>query len=270
MKPTSQPGRFRETELGMRIMSAIVLIVIVLVAAWLGGFVFALVCALLSGLIFYEWQRMVSLTPFDTSEAILTAGFVFLVLLCLLGAPLAGLIVMVAIGIVMEITSHGAEKSDVRWIGLGALYCAIPVFALPVIREQWGFSLLLFVFLVVWITDIAAYFTGRHFGGAKLMPAVSPKKTWSGAIGGLVAAAMIGLLYVWWIDARSPALLVALAVLLSVASQAGDLFESWVKRRYAVKDSGNLIPGHGGFLDRVDGLVAAALVMAVMVLLSMT
>jgi len=263
------PGqRFRESELGLRVVSAIVMLVVVLAAAWAGGWVFALLCAGLSAILYYEWLSIVSRTPFDMAEAVLTAGFVFLVLMCLIGFPVSGLIVMLAIGVVMELTTKGTEQEDVRWIGLGALYCAIPVFALPLIRDGAGFQLLLLLFLVVWVTDIAAYFAGRHFGGAKLLPAVSPKKTWSGAIGGFVGAVVIAIAFAAWTGSFSIAAAGFLAAVLSIASQAGDLFESWVKRRFDVKDSSNLIPGHGGFLDRVDGLVAAAVPVAVMVLLS--
>ncbi len=264
----AEPKRFRETELGLRIASAIVMLIVILAAAWMGGWVFALLCAALSGLLFYEWLSMVSHTPFDMAEAVLTAGFIFLVLMCLTGFPLTGLFVMLAIGIVMELTTRGVEQEDVRWIGLGALYCAIPVFALPLIRDSAGFELLLLLFLVVWVTDIAAYFAGRHFGGAKLLPSVSPKKTWSGAIGGLVAALAVALGFAAWSGNLSLGATGFLAIVLSAVSQAGDLFESWVKRRFDIKDSSNLIPGHGGFLDRVDGLVAAAVPVAVMVLLN--
>lgn len=268
MKSRPASDGFFRTELGLRILSAIVLIGIVVGASWTGGFIFALVCAVLSILLFYEWQRMVRVTPFDMTEAILTAGFGFLVLMCLAGAPIAGLIVLTAIGVVLEMTSSGAEQRNVRWIGLGALYSAIPVFALPVIREQGGFVLLILVFLTVWTTDIAAYFCGRFFRGPKLAAAISPKKTWSGAIGGLLAAVVVAWLFAAYTGVLQAGAVVVLAFVLSIASQIGDLFESWVKRLFDVKDSSNLIPGHGGFLDRVDGLIAAALPVAVMILLS--
>lgn len=268
MKSAPSSRGFFGTELGLRILSAVVLILVILAASWTGGFLFALICAILSALLYYEWQRIVRVTPFDMTEALLSAGFGFLVLMCLVGSPLFGLVVMVAIGAIMEMTSSGAETRDVRWIGLGALYCAIPVFALPVVREEGGFPLLLLLFLVVWTTDIAAYFAGRFFGGPKLAAAISPNKTWSGAAGGLIAAALVAWLFAWVTGSFNPGAALFLAVLLSVTSQAGDLFESWVKRHFGVKDSSKLIPGHGGFLDRVDGLIAAALPVAIIILLS--
>jgi phosphatidate cytidylyltransferase len=124
--------------------------------------------------------------------------------------------------------------------------------------EPFGWAAVLFVFLVVWATDIAAYFGGRYFGGPKLWPAVSPNKTWSGAASGLAAAIAAGGLMAWAAGVPRAGTCFVLAGVLSVASQAGDLFESGMKRRFEVKDSGRLIPGHGGVLDRVDGLLAAA------------
>ena len=258
---------FLATELGQRIISAIVMLVIVLVISWMGGWPFAILSTLLSLLLYYEWQAMVRQTPFDGPEALLSAGFCLLLVVNLLGYLAVGLICFVMLGLLLELSTRGNEKSDIRWIGLGALYCSIPAIAFPIIRDGGGFALILFVFVVVWVTDIAAYFAGRYFGGAKLWPAISPKKTWSGAIGGLVFACLAAAVFCLFHTAiPMPEAIVAAAV-LSIVSQLGDLFESWVKRLFAVKDSSQLIPGHGGFLDRLDGLVAAAVPMAILVAL---
>ncbi|MEE9314688.1 MAG: phosphatidate cytidylyltransferase [Rhizobiaceae bacterium] len=259
MSASSKNSGFFQTELGLRILSAIVLLIVTIGISWFGGLPFLAMSFILSAVLFYEWQAIVRVTPFDGTEFILTAGFVGLLVSYLFGFLFYGVIGFLALGLLLEITSRGQEKADVRWIGLGGLYCAIPAIAFPVIRESGSFALLMFVFCVVWATDIAAYFSGRQFGGPKLMPAVSPKKTWSGAAGGLVGAILVGFIF----QAIVPQFndwntLWAFAALLSVASQIGDLFESWVKRKFNVKDSSQLIPGHGGFLDRVDGLVAAA------------
>jgi phosphatidate cytidylyltransferase len=120
-----------------------------------------------------------------------------------------------------------------------------------------GFIAMIFIFAVVWGTDIAAYFTGRAIGGKKLAPSISPGKTWSGAIGGAVAAVICGSAVVLSYMKQVSFWIVGLALLLSVLSQIGDLFESFMKRRYKVKDSSHLIPGHGGVMDRIDGLVFA-------------
>ncbi len=265
---------FFETELGLRILSAIVLLVIALGINWWGGLPFTLMCIALSAVLFYEWQAMVRRTPFDGTEALLTAGFGAILLASLFGVG-GGVLIWVllgflALGLALEVLSRGEEKSDVRWIGLGALYCAIPAIAFPIIRNDGSFALLMLVFFVVWATDIAAYFSGRRFGGAKLMPSVSPKKTWSGAVGGLIGAIIVGLIFQTSVASFEGGYIWLLAALLSIASQAGDLFESWIKRLFDVKDSSQLIPGHGGFLDRVDGLLAAAVPVAVMVALNAT
>lgn len=148
------------------------------------------------------------------------------------------------------------------WIVAGLLYAAA-MFAAPVLlRGDAAFGLLAIVllFAIVWSTDIFGYFAGRAIGGPKLMPAVSPKKTWSGAIAGTLGAMIVAVLVARIFGTFSVAAIAGVALLLSVCAQAGDLFESFVKRKFGVKDSSQLIPGHGGVMDRLDGFWAAALV----------
>lgn len=144
------------------------------------------------------------------------------------------------------------------WHIAGFLYALVPALALLWIRERdaHGFELLLWVFIVTWSTDIGAYFAGRSLGRRKLAPSISPNKTIEGLVGGMVAAAILGAL---WVQAMglSPSLFVV-APFFAAAAQCGDLFESWMKRRAGVKDSGAILPGHGGVLDRLDGLVVVA------------
>jgi phosphatidate cytidylyltransferase len=149
------------------------------------------------------------------------------------------------------------------WQVGGFLYALVPSLALLWIRDRAiydgyriGLELLVWVFIVTWSVDIGAYFAGRTFGGPKLAPRVSPNKTWAGLIGGAVAAALFGAL--WAVTTHLPQTLLWLAPLFAVAAQIGDLFESWLKRRGGVKDSGTWLPGHGGALDRLDGLVVVA------------
>lgn len=263
---TLNQNGFFSSELGLRIISALVLVAIVFVLSWMGGLPFTIMSVILSALLFYEWQSIVRQSDFDGPEAMLTLGFAALLASIVFGGfayVLAGFLIL---GLLLELVSTGPEKSDVRWIGLGALYCAIPAFALPVIRET-GLALILFVFLIVWATDVIAYFAGRQFGGPKLLPMVSPKKTWSGAAGGVVGALIIAFLFHQFVPGFDSVSTWLWAILLSVISQAGDLFESAIKRHFDVKDSSQLIPGHGGFLDRVDGLVAAALPVAAFIAL---
>ena len=160
-----------------------------------------------------------------------------------------------------------------RWTAAGFLYAAAALMASLLVRRdvEMGFVALLFVLAVVWATDIGGYFAGRGIGGPKLWPTVSPKKTWAGAIGGFTASLAVALLVAIFDPHRGdPALalrtgpLLALAAVLSIAAQFGDLFESAVKRRFGVKDSSHLIPGLGGLMDRLDGFIAAIVLAAIL------
>ena len=149
------------------------------------------------------------------------------------------------------------------WQVSGFIYALVPALALLWIRERFqvngaplGAELLLWVFITTWSVDIGAYFAGRTIGGPKLAPAISPNKTWAGLVGGMIAAALFGGLWVYLL--QLPHILYWLAPPFAVAAQLGDLFESWLKRRAGVKDSGTWLPGHGGALDRLDGLVVVA------------
>lgn len=146
------------------------------------------------------------------------------------------------------------------WLAAGVLYAGVLLFALIILRQDvtLGFVAIVFLFAVVWATDIAAYFAGRAFGGPKLWPAVSPKKTWSGAIGGTLGGVAAGLLVAKIAGLAITPMLVIVALGLSVASQGGDLLESAIKRRFDAKDASQLIPGHGGLMDRLDGFLTAA------------
>jgi len=150
------------------------------------------------------------------------------------------------------------------WIALGALYAGAMLAAPLVIRAdaELGFVAMIFLFAVVWATDVAAYFAGRLMGGPKLCPAVSPNKTWSGAVAGTLAGIAAGLAVAAVADVGWLAVIAAVGLVLSIFAQLGDLFESSLKRRFGVKDASHAIPGHGGLMDRLDGFLAAALVAA--------
>ena len=247
-----------QTELRLRIISGIVLAAVVLAATWYGGLAFRLLAAAISVLVYYEWSTITRLPETDFRgnafgwvsvvgiAAMVVFGFDELALPTMLGAA--------AIGIVCVF----AFKCS-GWLPGGIVYSGLTAISLAAIRGDGGdgFAAMIFVFAVVWATDILAYFVGRAIGGPKLAPPISPGKTWSGAIGGAVSAVIAGMLVHsaffpvngWWIP--------LVALLLSVCSQIGDLFESFIKRRFGVKDSSRLIPGHGGVMDRVDGLVFA-------------
>jgi phosphatidate cytidylyltransferase len=151
------------------------------------------------------------------------------------------------------------------WVSAGMIYAGSLLSAPLIVRHdaEWGFAAIILLFGIVWATDIAAYFAGRAIGGPKLWPAVSPNKTWSGAIAGAWGAAIAGWAVARAVSPGDELHLVAVALGLSIASQAGDLFESSIKRRFGVKDSSHIIPGHGGLMDRLDGFIVAAALAAV-------
>jgi len=148
------------------------------------------------------------------------------------------------------------------WVVAGIFYASALLAAPLVLRadDELGFLAMVLLFAIVWTTDIAGYFAGRSIGGPKLLPAISPKKTWSGAIAGAAGAMIVAVLIASLFGSFNRAMIAGIALLLSVVSQLGDLLESWIKRRFGAKDASKLIPGHGGVMDRLDGFWAAALV----------
>jgi phosphatidate cytidylyltransferase len=154
------------------------------------------------------------------------------------------------------------------WYVAGFFYALLPALGLLWVREHGGFNLLIWAFIVTWATDIGAYFAGRRFGKRKLAPSISPNKTQEGLFGGMVAATLFGGAWALAMGLGKPIL--SFPPLFAIAAQMGDLFESWMKRRAGVKDSGNWLPGHGGILDRLDGLVPVAVLTAVAQLMGLT
>jgi phosphatidate cytidylyltransferase len=242
-------------------MSAVILAPIALGITWIGGWLFALIVAIGAVVLVSEWSAVSRARPSDI--AVIVAGG------CLAAAVvvLAGGYYVGALGLVLAAAVAGqavAWPSDpARLLGVGAVYAGLPAMALVVLRADpaFGFAAIVWVFVVVWSTDSGGYVAGRLLGGPKLAPRISPKKTWAGFFGGIaMATAASGVLSTLW--AQTAAVPLWLAPLLAVISQIGDLAESAFKRRFGAKDSGNLIPGHGGLMDRVDGLIAVAVVAA--------
>ena len=175
------------------------------------------------------------------------------------GYVLAVLVALAATAMFYEWTRMTKGWGAAWYIG-GFLYAVLPALGLLWVREREGLNLLIWIFIVTWSTDIGAYFAGRKFGKRKLAPSISPGKTVEGLFGGIVAATLLGGAWVIGADLARP--LLVLAPLFAIAAQAGDLFESALKRRAGVKDSGAWLPGHGGVLDRLDGLVPVAVLTA--------
>jgi phosphatidate cytidylyltransferase len=249
------------SNLQLRVVSAVVLIAVALAATWAGGVWFRLLAVAIGGAIFWEWAAMAAdrtSLRHRIGTGLLAAIPLALVLYgaepyYVFGAIAAGTLLTAGIAVMLS-------QAGGLWVAL--VYAAAPAAALAFLRgaDQPGLVAILFLFAVVWATDIFAYFVGRAVGGRKLAPSISPGKTVSGAVGGAVAGLVAGVaVAAGFGSAWSLAAVALLALALSVVSQAGDLFESSVKRRFGRKDSGNLIPGHGGVMDRVDALVAAAL-----------
>lgn len=259
-------------ELRLRIISGIILAVVVLVATWYGDVVFRLLAALIGLLVYYEWSTMTGLHERDArGNAIGWFGMAVIAVTTALGESLysvQALIVFVAVTAVLV-----GVRNKSWWLPGGILYAGLTAISLAEIRDNdlRGLVFMLFIFATVWATDIFAYFVGRAIGGPKLAPRISPGKTWSGAIGGAVAAVIAGTAVVWGFFSGDGLWIPMVALLLSVCSQIGDLFESFIKRRFGVKDSSHLIPGHGGVMDRVDGLIFAcfaAFLLAIVISLS--
>jgi len=246
------------SDLRVRLASALVLGPLVLAITYFGGFAFGLLMLAASMLFLWEWFTMTGTRATSAPSLVGQGGLVAIAVLHMIGMPEAGLGVMFLSALAVFAVS-GFSKTG-RWGLEGALYSGLALYALLVLRSgAGGLIVTFFLLFVVWATDIFAYFTGRALGGPKLWQRVSPKKTWSGAIGGLIFATAFGAGVAYWAGANLIFVWALLAAGLSIVSQAGDLLESAIKRRFDVKDSSKLIPGHGGIMDRIDGLVAAAI-----------
>lgn len=246
------------SDLGVRLASALVLGPMVLAITYFGGIAFDVLMLVAAMLFLWEWFSMTGTRAASAPSLVGQGGLVALGVLHMFGLPEAGIGVMFLSALAVFAVS-GFSKTG-RWGLEGALYSGLALYALLVLRSgAGGLMVTFFLLFVVWATDIFAYFTGRALGGPKLWQRVSPKKTWSGAIGGLVFATAFGAGVAYWAGAHSIFYWALLAAGLSIVSQAGDLLESAIKRRFDVKDSSKLIPGHGGIMDRIDGLVAAAI-----------
>ena len=243
----------------MRIVAAAVLIPLAVAIAYAGGWLWAALVTLAAIGLFVEWLAIVGLSgamrvTVPGVAALAVAG------LCFAIGRLDVALIVLAVGFIAVVSIAPERRS---WAAAGFVYAAAAEIASVLVRLDpvKGFAALMFVLLIVWVTDSGGYFAGRGIGGPKLWPRVSPKKTWAGAAGGLVASLAVAAGFAA-LDLGKTLPLLVLSAVLSTVSQLGDLFESAVKRRFGVKDSGQIIPGHGGLMDRLDGFVAAVVVAA--------
>lgn len=249
-------------DLGQRIASAAALAFVVLAALWVGGLTFATMVGAIGVIVAWEWGRIVRQAGVDAVMIIQAIAVAAGVLLAAKGLAGLGFIAVVVAAIISALLAFG-ERGHMA--ALGALYAGLPAVALVWLNrgDSAGFLAVLFLLLTVWATDTGAYFAGRLIGGQRLMPSVSPNKTWSGLAGGVAAGGLVGLAFALARPELSTGHMIIAGAMLAVVSQAGDLLESALKREYGVKDASALIPGHGGFMDRIDGLAAAVIAAAI-------
>jgi phosphatidate cytidylyltransferase len=259
--PSPSPAKW--ADLGLRAGSAAVLIPAVLLDVWFGGIWFELFVALLCVLMAQEW---VALSHRDDPRqfALHAASAMAGALVPLhsgLWSAVGAVAVLTGLSLLLAALQGGLGS---RWAWLGVPYVGLPAIALVVLRADpdWGFLAIIWIMLIVWSADTLAYFAGRIIGGPKLAPVLSPKKTWAGLGGAVAGSAIASWLVGYFAGLPSLVPLALLAGGLAVVEQGGDLFKSAWKRHFGVKDSGRLIPGHGGVIDRVDGLVAVAMAAA--------
>jgi phosphatidate cytidylyltransferase len=254
------------TDLGPRVVSAVVLIALALVAAYLGGIGFALFWLVAAAGIHFEWQRMVAVPGAAVRFGIGAACLAFVAYLVAMGAEQAALLT-IALGtpVVGALSVRGRRV----WAAAGLAYAGAVLIAVLELRnsgplaigtDELGLTAVLWLFAVVWSHDVMAYFGGRLIGGPKLWPRISPSKTWAGTATGIVSGALAGAAMAPVPGSGVPCFI--LGLLCALAAGAGDILESAIKRRFGLKDSSHVIPGHGGVMDRLDGFAAAAVLAA--------
>jgi phosphatidate cytidylyltransferase len=237
----------------------VILGLLALGATYVGGPLFLLVWAVAALGIFWEWSAVVNAAPRSAVLVLGGAGLLGAMLALAFDAPGAALLATLAAAAAVAMFGRPA-----LWAGGGVLYAAALLLPVVILRgdPRLGLVAVLFLFAVVWVTDMAALYCGRYFGGPKLAPRISPAKTWSGAIGGAAAGVLAGILLLAAMRFEWGAIHVAVAAAVTFVAQVGDLFESRIKRQFGVKDASGIIPGHGGLMDRLDSFVAAVLVAA--------
>jgi phosphatidate cytidylyltransferase len=261
--------RAEQSSLQLRVLSAVVLAPLPIAAIWFGSPWLPLLTAIAAAVMAWEWGRLCRWGQFGRTGLVLVG--VVLATVAAAALATAGFALAIAVGGAGAVFWVARKRRDLgpQWTAFGALWVALPCICLLWLAREGpaGRATLLWVIAVVWATDIGAYAIGRTFGGPRLAPRWSPRKTWAGLVGGTFCAGLTG-----WVTSAclgiSPASpLVLVSAGLAIVAQFGDLAESLAKRRFGVKDSSGLIPGHGGLLDRLDGLLAVMPVVALLTLI---
>lgn len=266
--PEAPQAPAKWADLGVRTLSAAVLIPVALLDVWVGGIWFNLLVALVAVLIAHEWTVMAhgrSSAQFALHAAAALCGALLPVAIGIWGAAIA----VCVLWLLSALAASFQAGPRSMWTYLGVPYAGFPAMALVLLRADpdYGVLAILWILATVWAADTLAYFAGRTIGGPKLAPVISPKKTWAGLGGAMAGSAAAAVIFAVAAGLPAIAMLALLAGVLAVVEQAGDLFKSALKRYHGVKDSGDLIPGHGGVIDRVDGLLAVAVAAATIGLL---
>ncbi|WP_255415625.1 phosphatidate cytidylyltransferase [Tropicimonas sp. IMCC34043] len=257
--PQGNAAAGRWTDLRQRLWSGLSMVLVGVIAIRLGGIWFQMLVVFVTGVLIWELARMIR--PGWDVGAMLLAALTASVLSGLLAQGIDWHVFLLFVPAVLGTPFMRRERLTFFLYALGI---TVAGWGLVVTRELYGGTWLFWMVLVVVVTDVLGYFAGRMIGGPKFWPAISPKKTWSGTVAGWLGAGLVGALFLTFTDAGRD--LVWISMLLSMASQAGDIIESTLKRRVGVKDSSALIPGHGGLFDRFDGLLGAVLFMLLLAL----
>lgn len=261
-EPETQTGS--TGELLQRVISAAVLTAVALAALFVNPWSFLALVTVCSGILLWEWGSATRGNGFDGTTLLQTISVLALVVFMALGRFDLGLVVIGATAVAIVASGRG-KGADWSYYALGGLfYVALPALALAWLRgdPKYGLAAVLFLLIVTWTTDTASYVGGRALGGPKLAPKISPKKTWSGFFVGTLTPLLVGYAFAVYLGGTSPWALALVGLVLAIACQIGDLLESAVKRNLGIKDMSQLIPGHGGLFDRIDSLLLAAVVAA--------
>ncbi len=267
----SRPASLKErlADLGPRVASALILTAGALITWLTGGLLFFIAWLAAALVVHLEWQRLIGDSRLMVRVAVGSIAIVVAGIFANAGlVAAAALVLALGAGVIAVL----AEEGQRAWYAAGVLYAGSLIVSVTALRLSYPFGLraIGWLFAVVWGTDVMAYFAGRLIGGPRFAPIISPSKTWAGTLCGMVGGAALGSLFlliegqITRLETPAPiAVLFVLGLVTSAISQGGDLFESWTKRRFGAKDTGGLIPGHGGLMDRLDGFIAAALWVAI-------
>ncbi|MEM7168913.1 MAG: phosphatidate cytidylyltransferase [Pseudomonadota bacterium] len=266
MAQQPNPGKSAPSDLRLRVISAVILAPVILIAIYLGSPYSDVVLLVIAGLMAWEWVRLCNRQVMALQDWL---GVAVVVAACAVGFFydfLSGLSLLIVGAAIVAMSSFKFGLSATFWRIAGVCYIGFFCLSFHWMRldPNWGRLVVFGLIGVVWATDTAAYFAGRRFGGPKLAPKISPNKTWSGLLGGVVASGLFGLCLAFVVEVPHYLAMALLCGFLAVVAQMGDLLESHLKRRFGAKDSSNIIPGHGGVLDRADGVMSACLMAALL------